>query len=158
MSKPVPEKDKGGGEWSAQKGVIEWWHKLCFEGTVWEPEVALFHIPNGGTRNVAEAARLKQAGVRSGVCDLFLAVPKGPFHGLFVELKRPVGGTTSENQKAFIDFVRTKGYAAFVCHGTRAAQYLISRYLTMPQDLCSKTDVEYDDAFVVLGEQNNFIL
>ena len=30
----------------------------------------LFHIPNGGKRNAAEAAHLKRQGVRAGVPDL----------------------------------------------------------------------------------------
>lgn len=53
------------------------------------PELRLlFHIPNGGSRGKAEAARFKMEGVKPGVPDLFLPVPRGPWHGLFIELKR----------------------------------------------------------------------
>lgn len=52
------------------------------------PEVdMLFHVPNGGSRDRREAARLKAQGVRAGVPDLCLPVPSGAYHGLFIELK-----------------------------------------------------------------------
>lgn len=36
----------------------------------------LYHIPNGGSRNAAEAASLKRQGVKAGVPDLCLPVAK----------------------------------------------------------------------------------
>lgn len=61
------------------------------------PELALlYHIPNGGSRHKAEAARLRAEGVRSGVPDLCLPVPRGGCHGLYIELKRLRGGRLSE--------------------------------------------------------------
>lgn len=52
------------------------------------PELKLlYHIPNGGSRNKAEAANLKRQGVKAGVPDLFLPVPRGGYHGLYIELK-----------------------------------------------------------------------
>ena len=47
----------------------------------------LFHIPNGGSRHKIEAGKLKAMGVKPGVPDLALLVPKGPYNGLFIELK-----------------------------------------------------------------------
>lgn len=48
----------------------------------------LTHIPNGGSRNKAEAAKLKAMGVQAGFTDLFLPVPiLMKSHGLFIELK-----------------------------------------------------------------------
>ena len=47
------------------------------------PELRLlFAVPNGGHRHRAVAARLKDEGVKAGVPDLFLPVPRGAFHGL----------------------------------------------------------------------------
>lgn len=52
------------------------------------PNVVYFHVPNGGTRNAAEGARLKASGVKAGVPDLvFLAHQR--FYCL--ELKEPGG-------------------------------------------------------------------
>ena len=57
------------------------------------PELALmYHVPNGGSRNKAEAANLKRQGVKSGVPDVCLPVPRGNSHGAYIELKRIKGG------------------------------------------------------------------
>ena len=57
------------------------------------PELRLlFHIPNGGSRHKAEAGRFRAMGVKAGVPDLCLPVPRGGKHGLFVEMKRTKGG------------------------------------------------------------------
>lgn len=61
------------------------------------PEVGmLFAIPNGGARHIAVARKLKAEGVRAGVPDLFLPVPRGGYGGLFIEMKSPKGKVTKE--------------------------------------------------------------
>lgn len=60
------------------------------------PELSLlFHVPNGGKRSKVEAARFKAMGVQAGVPDLFLPVPRGAYHGLFIEMKAPKGRTSN---------------------------------------------------------------
>ena len=59
----------------------------------------LYHIPNGGSRNKAEAANLKRQGVRAGVPDLFLPVARGGYHGPYIELKFEKN-KTSKNQES----------------------------------------------------------
>ncbi len=49
----------------------------------------LHHIPNGGERNLAVAGKLKAEGVKAGVWDLFLPLPRGGYHGLYIEMKKP---------------------------------------------------------------------
>lgn len=94
------------------------------------PELALmYHIPNGGYRSKAEAARFKAAGVRAGVPDIFLPVALGGKHGLYVELKRLKGGTVSPNQTEWITKLREQGYRAEVCCGWLEAKELIEAYL-----------------------------
>ena len=52
------------------------------------PELALlYHIPNGGKRDRIVAAKLKAQGVKPGVPDLCLPVPRGKYHGLYIEMK-----------------------------------------------------------------------
>ena len=54
------------------------------------PELALlYHVPNGGSRNKIEAARLRAQGVKSGVPDLCLPVARGGNHGLLRRVDRP---------------------------------------------------------------------
>lgn len=90
----------------------------------------LFHIPNGGARSKTEAARFKAAGVKAGVPDIFLPAAKGPYNGLFIELKRMTGGRVSEEQKAFIAAMHEAGYAAVVACGWKAAAEIIENYLS----------------------------
>lgn len=64
----------------------------------------LFHIPNENSH--------KTPGVKGGVPDLFLAVPKGKYGGLFIELKTG-DGKPSQKQLDTIADLRAAGYA---CH------------------------------------------
>ena len=94
------------------------------------PELRLlFHIPNGGKRSKVEAARFKAAGVKAGVPDLFLPVPCGEHHGLFVELKRRKGGRVSEEQGAWLIELAKQGYRVEVCKGWEEARTVIEKYL-----------------------------
>lgn len=93
------------------------------------PELLLlFHIPNGGKRNAREGARFKRMGVKAGVPDLFLPVPRGKHHGLFVELKSP-GGRLSDHQREWLQKLAGSGYAACVCFGFEEAVRDITNYL-----------------------------
>lgn len=88
----------------------------------------LHHIPNGGYRNTAEAARLKRQGVKPGVPDICLPVARGAFHGLYIELKAE-GGTASKKQKEWIEALRKEGYAAYICEGWIEAKTKIENYI-----------------------------
>ena len=94
------------------------------------PELgALFHIPNGGKRGKAEAARFKRMGVKPGVPDMFLPVARGGYHGLFIELKRQDGGRVSIDQQAWLTRLGVNGYCAVVCKGWDEAREMIVKYL-----------------------------
>lgn len=77
-------------------------------------------IPNGGGRSKAEAGRLKAEGVRKGVPDIFCAMPHGPFHGLYIEMKS-AEGRVSEEQSKWLDESRALGYAGAVCRSADEA-------------------------------------
>ena len=94
------------------------------------PELRLLHaIPNGGKRDIRTAAMLKAEGVKPGVPDICLPVPRGGKHGMYIELKRRKGGTVSEAQQAWIRALCGQGYACTVCHGWDAARDEIMGYL-----------------------------
>lgn len=77
-----------GSEDNFQKSVARY---LDSKGVLW------FHCPNGGHRNVAEAAKLKAMGVKAGVPDVLIFQPRKGYHGFAIELK--VGkNTCTENQ------------------------------------------------------------
>lgn len=93
------------------------------------PELRLlFHVPNGGTRNRAEAAHLKRQGVKPGVPDLCLPVARGGFHGLYIELKAE-RGRASAAQREWLADLRSQGYRAEICVGWEAAAELLKEYL-----------------------------
>lgn len=93
------------------------------------PELAyLHHIPNGGKRDKATAAAMKRQGVKAGVPDLCLPVPRGGRHGLYIELKAGKNRPT-EKQKEWMEFLRRQGYHTAVCHHWEEAAELIEGYL-----------------------------
>ena len=106
---------------------MKWWALACHKYNL--DERVLFAIPNGGERNIVVAARLKAEGVRSGVPDLFLACDHNGYNGLFIEMKKVKGGRVSDNQKCYIDILKTRGYAVVVCHGWSEARSAIESYL-----------------------------
>jgi len=94
------------------------------------PELALlFAIPNGGHRHKAVAKRMKAEGVRAGVPDLCLPIPRGPWHGLFIEMKT-AAGRPSQAQNVWLTALRAQGYRAEVCRGWHAARAVIEAYLS----------------------------
>lgn len=107
-----------------QKALIKWW---SVQFPQWD--ILLFHIPNGGLRNLKTAARLKSEGVKAGVADLFLAIPNKEYHGLFIEMKRQHGNKQTELQKVFQDAVEKQGFKYFVARGWEQARKGIMEYL-----------------------------
>lgn len=113
-------------EHQEQVKVIHWWRHACKAYGV--PEYALFAVPNGGSRGMIEAANLKAEGVRPGVPDLFLAVPRGGLSGMFIEMKA-IKGRASPEQTDFIASASLRGYRAEFCFGGDAAIKAIADYL-----------------------------
>jgi hypothetical protein len=63
------------------------------------PELTLFAIPNGGSRNPIEAAKMKRTGTLAGVADLFLMSARGGFYGLWIECKAGKNRQTDAQQQ-----------------------------------------------------------
>jgi hypothetical protein len=114
-------------EHTEQVNLIKWWSLVHKQFGI--SEHLLFAIPNGGQRNIIVASKLKAEGVRSGVPDLFLAVPKKDYHGLFIEMKKPKGGRVSGSQKEMIDELNQLNYLSVVCKGWNEAKAAIEQYL-----------------------------
>ncbi|MDB8814630.1 VRR-NUC domain-containing protein [Romboutsia sp. 1001216sp1] len=112
-------------EETEQMTLIDW----CNINTCIYPELKLiYHIPNGGKRGKSEGARLKRAGVKKGVPDLCLPVPRRNYHGLYIEMKYG-NGRTSKEQKEWINKLNEQGYYATVCNGFEEAKEAIERYI-----------------------------
>jgi hypothetical protein len=84
----------------------------------------LFHVPNGGTRNSREAAKLKTMGVVRGVSDFILLFDGTAY---CIELKRPDGkGSQSKSQKGWESTVRDNGFRYYVINSLKNFQGLVS--------------------------------
>ena len=88
----------------------------------------IYHIPNGGKRNAAEAAHFKRLGVKPGVPDLCLPVARRGYHGLYVEMKSKKGKTT-EKQDEWLEHLSSEGYLTAVCFSAEQAIKVIEDYL-----------------------------
>lgn len=97
-------------------------------------------IPNGGARHIAVAKKLKAEGQRPGVPDLFLPVPKGNAHGLYIELKAK-GGRVSDAQRNMMECLHKQGYAIMVAYGFESAWSGIKNYLEAADHEILITDV-----------------
>lgn len=124
---PAPPRKMSNEESRIQQDVIKWW--AANYRTFPIPEFVLFSIPNGGARSAVTGAIMKREGARKGVPDLFLAVPMGRYHGLFIEMKKP-GGKPSPEQRAFLNCANVHGYLAIVAESAEVAQCAIYNYLT----------------------------
>ena len=100
-----------------------------FNWAKYVPELKwMFAIPNGGYRRPLEALRFKKQGVKAGVSDIFLPLPRGGYHGLFIELK--VGkNRPTRNQLDFLADMEKEGYQCAVCYGSDEAIKTINAYI-----------------------------
>lgn len=106
-------------------------------GAARRPELALLYaVPNGGTRHQIEAARMKGAGVRAGVPDVCLPVPRGPFGALYLELKHGENDVTRA-QDAWLRRLHDAGNAVTVVYSFEHATAAIDEYLTDPEHFIS---------------------
>lgn len=112
----------------AEQRIIFQWAAM---ETAARPELGLLYaIPNGGKRAIKTAVALKKQGVKRGVPDMCLPVPRGGFNGLYIELKRVKGGTVSDEQREWIAALAEQGYKAVVCRGAEEAIRTIKEYLS----------------------------
>lgn len=94
----------------------------------------LHHVPNGGARSKATAWRLKQEGVKAGVPDLHLPIPRGPFAGLWIEMKndKPRGRVEPE-QREWLEALARARHQVHVAYGWEQAVAFLKDYLALPE-------------------------
>jgi len=89
----------------------------------------LIHIPNEYDGGIGGGHLRKRLGVRKGVSDFFLPIPKGSHHGLWMELKRKSKGKPTFEQKDWIERMQKLGYAASFCFGCDEAIDTVKKYM-----------------------------
>ncbi len=108
-----------------QKAVFTW---AMANREQWPELNLLYAIPNEDKRSVERVRKLKAQGMRPGLPDLCLPTPRGDFHGLYIELKRP-GGKLRPNQELWLKALAGQGYMTAVCIGADEAITTIKDYL-----------------------------
>ena len=88
-----------------------------------------FAVPNGGKRTSAiSGAILKREGVRPGVPDWWLPVPRRNFHGVVIEFKTRKG-VISREQTEYLTELRCRGWIAEVCRSVDEGIDTLNSYL-----------------------------
>lgn len=110
-----------------QTGLFRW---AAFERGK-HPELELmYHVPNEGKRSKRTGAQLKREGLKPGVPDMVLPVPRGKYHGLYIEMKA-TGNKTTDEQNKWLEALQEQGYRTAVCYGWEVASKVITDYLNL---------------------------
>lgn len=89
----------------------------------------LFSVPNGGKRDAATAAKLKDEGALAGVADLILLKLNRFYGALLIEMKTPEG-RQSQSQKDWQQKITNDGYKYVVVRSFEDFQREVRQYLS----------------------------
>lgn len=117
---------KSGTEDGEQAALFCFASEIKIKKPLWN---LLYSIPNGGLRTVVTATRIKATGAKAGFPDVGLPVARHDCHGLFIEMKRKLGGRIATNQTYWHTKLNEQGYAVVVCYGWEHARDTIEAYL-----------------------------
>ena len=117
-------------EYITQCAVIKWF-TLAHRSLGIPDAFLLMHYPAGAHISVLQGSRFKQAGLRPGVPDLQLCVPRWPCPGLWIELKA-TNGRLSPEQRTMHALLKAQGYQVLVCYSSQQAIDAITQYLAAP--------------------------
>ncbi len=103
------------------------------------PELKWFHaIHNQGHGDAIRGGQAKAEGVKAGIPDTFLPLPRyspsSNYHGLYIEMKLPKyrtrkDGGLNEAQIECIPDLKRAGYAVAVCYGWYHAAQTLQTYI-----------------------------
>jgi hypothetical protein len=87
-------------------------------------------IPNGGRQiRWGTIRNYRDLGFRSGMPDIYFLLPRGGYHGMFIELKSMKKSTrTSPNQRQMHRMLLVAGYMVRVCAGYKNAINAVNEY------------------------------
>ena len=109
-----------------QTALIQW---LAFDTSKYPELKWLYAIPNDLRVTPQRARRAKAMGMKAGISDLCFPVPRGAYHGFYIEMKS-AKGVLSSAQRDFLQFVKSVGYKTAVCRSAAEAREKILDYLS----------------------------
>lgn len=119
-------------EHEEQVQVVSWCNLMTDRG--YGDYDLIYAIANGGQRGKAQAGKLKAEGVKKGVPDLCLPVPRGGYGALYIEMKREKGGQVRKTQSEYMARLTRAGNLCVVCRGAEEAKVAIIEYMGMEAD------------------------
>lgn len=109
-----------------QQALVKWFR---YQHKVYKR--LLFAIPNGGERSTVEAAIMQGEGVEPGVPDLHLAVARGGYFGLYMELK-VLPNDLDPDQIDMMDRLTKQGYLCQPVYTLDQGLLCVNDYLSLP--------------------------
>lgn len=112
-------------EHEIQTGCVKWF-RLQY------PKYAkmLYAIPNGSYKSRAAAGMMKAEGLTAGVADLCLAVPRGCYGALYIEMKQK-GNYQQANQKEWQKECEDAGNRYVVCRSIEEFMREVNAYMRL---------------------------
>ena len=92
--------------------------------------IPIYHIANEGKRTRYTGSLLRLLGMRKGVPDLCIPLPRGKYHGFYIEMKSEAGKVTKEQTK-WLKLLKNNGYATAICYGADEAINKIAAYMRL---------------------------
>lgn len=90
-----------------------------------------FHVANERTCSPQHGIILRRKGVKKGVFDNFIMIPREKWHGMILELKSRKGKLSKE-QEGFMFDMASQGYYCIWSSGFNQAKKAIEEYLQKP--------------------------
>lgn len=118
---------------SQHQAALFKWSRQPKVRAIWPELKLLYHIKNETKEGPAQVAVDRSMGVKKGVPDLCLPVPRGKYHALYIEMKTEKG-RTSQEQEWWIEQLMSAGAFACVCRGWQSAADTLAWYLTLPKE------------------------
>lgn len=134
----TPEMISGDSESSHQKALFAW---AALSVGKYPQLKWLYHVPNGGLRDVRTASNLKAEGLKAGVPDIHLPYAwdsqqhgVGTYHGCYIELKiekrrKQKNGGLADEQIEWLSYLQGAGYYCRLVYGWEEARDVLISYL-----------------------------
>ncbi len=127
---------KSGTEHGEQTALFQW---AALNIKLYPQLKWLYAVPNGFFSTAGQKAKMKAEGLRDGVPDVWLPVPRmdwsnNKYAALVIEMKiekrrNQKDGGCSEEQLEWLDYLNKAGYKAVVCYSWIEARDTIIEYL-----------------------------
>ena len=123
----------GKAVYKVRKRLMQCEHNLQSACVQWArmqfPKLILFAIPNGAWCGYKQGRKLVAEGMLKGVPDIFVALARKDYHGLFIEMKAGKKGVVRDEQSEMMIKLRNEGYQCAVCRSFEQFQTILINYI-----------------------------